>query len=83
MAETHAWCFDYWGNEDELFHHVFLPRSYDPDTLALATSSDLSTCVWDLHLLSFERAAWIRHILCKANAPDFRGYLGERLNEKA
>ncbi len=44
---------DYWGNEDELFHHVFLPRSDDPDTLAPATSSDLSVCVWDLHLQSF------------------------------
>ena len=74
---------DYWGNEDELFHHVFLPRSDDPDTLAPATSSDLSVCVWDLHLQSFERAAWIKYILRKANAPDFHGYLGERLNETA
>jgi len=41
---------DYWGNEDELFHRVFLSRSNDPDALAPATSSDLSVCVWDLHL---------------------------------
>ena len=74
---------DYWENEDELFHRVFLPRSDDPDTLAPATSSDLSVCVWDLRLQSFERAAWIKYILRKANAPDFHGYLGERLNETA
>jgi hypothetical protein len=73
---------DYWGNEDELFHHVVLSRSNDPDALAPAKDSDLSVCVWDLHLQSFERAAWIKYILRKANAPDFDGYLGERLNEK-
>jgi len=74
---------DYWGNEDELFHRVFLSRSNDPDALAPAKSSDLSVCVWDLHLQLFERAAWINYILRKGNAPDFHGYLGERLNEKA
>jgi len=73
---------DYWGNEDELFHRVFLSRSNDPDALAPANCSDLSVCVWDMHLQSFERAAWIKYILRKANAPDFDGYLGERLNEK-
>jgi hypothetical protein len=73
---------DYWGNEDELFHRVFLSRSNDPDALAPAKDSDLSVCIWDLHLQSFERAAWIKYILRKATAPDFHGYLGERLNEK-
>jgi len=73
---------DYWANEDELFHRVFLSRSNNPDALAPAKDSDLSVCVWDLHLQSFERAAWIKYILRKANAPDFHGYLGERLNEK-
>jgi hypothetical protein len=74
---------DYWGNEDELFHRVFLSRSNDPDALAAAKGSDLSVCIWDLRLQSFERAAWIKYILRKANAPDFHGYLGERLNEHA
>jgi hypothetical protein len=73
---------DYWGNEDELFHRVFLSRSNDPDALAPAKDSDLSVCIWDLHVQSFERAAWIKYILRKATAPDFHGYLGERLNEK-
>lgn len=35
---------DYWGNEDELFHRVFLSRSNDPDALAPAKDSDLSVC---------------------------------------
>jgi hypothetical protein len=79
-------CFvfiDYWGNENELFHRVFLSRSNDLDALAPAKASDSSVCVWDLRLQSFERQAWINHVLQKANAPDFQGYLDERLNEKS
>ena len=72
---------DYWGNENELFHHVFLSRSSDPDALTPAKDSDSSVCVWDLRLQSFEREAWIKHVLCKANARDFQAYLNERLND--
>jgi hypothetical protein len=72
---------DYWGNENELFHHVFLSRSGDPNALIPAKSSDSSVCVWDLRLQLFEREAWIKHVLCKAAAPDFQAYLDERLND--
>jgi hypothetical protein len=79
-------CFvfvDYWGNENELFHRVFLSRSSDPDALAPAKSADSSVCVWDLRVQSFEREAWINHVLRKPIAPDFDAYLVERLNERA
>jgi hypothetical protein len=72
---------DYWGNENELFHRVFLSRTGDPNALVAARDSDSSVCVWDLRLQEFEREAWIKHVLRKANAPDFRAYLAERLNE--
>ena len=58
-----------------------LPRDNDPEKLAPAKSSDSSVCVWDLHLQSFERGAWIKHVLHKPNAPDFDAYLSERLHE--
>jgi hypothetical protein len=41
---------DYWGNENELFHHVFLSRSGDPNGIVPVKSSDSSVCVWDLRL---------------------------------
>jgi hypothetical protein len=72
---------DFWGNENELFHRVFLCRSSDLNELAAATPADSSVCVWDLHLQSFEREAWIKHVLRKAQAPDFEGYLAELLND--
>ncbi|PYK03078.1 MAG: hypothetical protein DME63_04540 [Verrucomicrobia bacterium] len=34
-------------------------------------------------LQSFERAAWIKHVLREPDAPDFDGYLAERLHEDA
>jgi hypothetical protein len=79
-------CFifvDFWGNENELFHRVFLSRDNDPAQLRPAAPGDSSVCVWDLRLQSFEREAWIEHVLRKADAPDFDGYLSERLNEDA
>jgi hypothetical protein len=72
---------DYWGNEDELFHRVFLSRSGDPNARIPAKSSDSSVRVWDLRLQSFEREAWAEHVLCQASAPDFQAYLEERLND--
>jgi hypothetical protein len=74
---------DFWGNENELFHRVFLCRSNDPRQLRPATATDSSVCVWDLHLQSFERAAWIKHVMAKTAAPDFKAYLAERLHEDA
>jgi hypothetical protein len=68
------------GNENELFHRVFLSRGDKVAELSPAADSDPSVCVWDLAPQSFERAAWIKHVLLKAGAPDFAGYLSERMN---
>jgi len=73
---------DFWGNENELFHRVFLSRDNDPTRLTPARPEDSSVCVWDLRLQNFEREAWIKHVLRNSDAPDFDGYLGERLNEQ-
>lgn len=77
-------CFvfvDFWGNENELFHRVFLSR--ESQSLLPGKSSDSSVCVWDLHLQNFEREAWIEHVLRKPAAPDFDAYLAEQLHEDA
>ncbi len=74
---------DFWGNENELFHRVYLSRLNEPQSLMVAKSLDSSVCVWDLHLQNFEREAWIKHILRKPTAPDFDAYLAEHLHEDA
>ena len=69
---------DFWGNENELFHRVFMSRGRG--ALRPAGRLESSVCVWDLHLQAFERQAWITHVLKKSQAPDFDGYLAARLN---
>ena len=79
-------CFafvDFWSNENELHHYPYFASLGAPQDLRPAQHSDSSVCVWDLRLQSFEREAWIKHVLRRASAPDFDGYLGERLNEDA
>ena len=79
-------CFvfvDFWGNENELFHRVFLSRRNEPQVLSPWKISDSSVCVWDLRLQSFERDAWIKHVLKKPDGPDFDSYLQERMNGDA
>jgi hypothetical protein len=36
---------DFWGNENELFHRVFLSRDNDPENLAPSEPADSSVCV--------------------------------------
>jgi hypothetical protein len=71
---------DYWADEDELHHHVFVTPDIQVQQFSYATPTGLSACVWDLRLQSFERDAWVTHILKRSAAPDFEGYLGATLS---
>jgi hypothetical protein len=39
-------------------------------------------CVWELAVISFERAMWIEHILKKAKQPDFTAYCQQYLQKE-
>lgn len=71
---------DWWENEDELHHHMFIAEA---DTLRPATPADLTACSWDLALLAFERDAWVSAILKNPSGPDLERYLATRMNELA
>lgn len=71
---------DFWADENELHHHVFVSPSEDTGDFTDVTSTGLSACVWDLRLQAFERDAWVAHVLRRGNAPDFDGYLATTLN---
>ena len=71
---------DFWAEENELHHHVFTSPIDDHANLTEITSTGLSACVWDLKLQSFERDAWVKHVLQRNDAPDFDAYLAEVLN---
>jgi hypothetical protein len=74
---------DRWGNENELFHSVWLSSPDEPIALRPAAPSDASVCVWDLHLQYFERNAWVECVLANPRGPDVEAYLARRCNEEA
>jgi hypothetical protein len=70
---------DWWADENELHHHVYVSPSNAPEALEYQTPSGLAACVWDLSLMAFEREAWVETVL-KAGKPDIENYLNRRMN---
>lgn len=72
---------DWWADVNELHHHVYVSPSAEPERLQYATPTGLAACVWDLHVMAFERQAWLNHVLKNPRGPDLEDYLEQRLNE--
>ncbi len=73
---------DFWANENELYHHVFVSPTDKPEQLDYVTPSGLTACVWDLRVLCFERQAWVDAVLNNPEGPDLERYLAYRLSEE-
>lgn len=71
---------DWWANEDELHHHAWLSSQEEPGRLRPTGPDDFTACAWDLAVIGHERAAWVRHVLARAQGPDLDAYLADRLN---
>ena len=74
---------DWWADENELHHHVFISPTYKPDDLEEETGTGLLACVWDLRVICHERQAWIDHVLRNPAGPDLDAYLAARLRADA
>jgi hypothetical protein len=74
---------DYWADENELHHHVYVSPSDKPKALEYVTPTGLIACVWDLRVMWFERQAWVETILANPTGPDVEQYLSRRLHEDA
>ncbi|MBO8164973.1 MAG: isochorismatase [Brevibacillus sp.] len=72
---------DWWGYENELFHHTFLSSKEHPENLEENTPDGPAACVWDLIVIGFERQAWVDYVLSNGNGPDIEGYLACTINE--
>ena len=71
---------DFWADENELHHHVFVSPTDHPDQFTYVTPTGLSACVWDLRLQAFETEAWLTHVLRCGASPDFDSYLAATLD---
>ncbi len=73
----------YWADENELHHHVYLSPTDDISNFHYSTPAGLIACVWDLHLMHFERQAWVEMVLANPQGPDLEAYLACRFNGNA
>lgn len=71
---------DWWADENELHHHVYVSYPDAPERLEYAMPTGSIACVWDLAILSFERQAWIETVLDNPDGPDPEAYLARRLD---
>jgi hypothetical protein len=71
---------DWWGQENELHHHVWFSDRRRPAELRAWRPDDPIACVWDLSVIAFERAAWVREVLANPRGPDLDAYLAAQLN---
>lgn len=72
---------DWWADENELHHHLYISPVNKPEQLEYVTPKGLASCVWDLRVICFERQAWIDLVLGNPSGPDLEAYLNRRLNE--
>lgn len=69
----------WWDNENELPIRVWVkPRDDAAATWRPAGDSE-SVCVWDLHVIEFERRAYIEHVLARPDAVDLESYLARSM----
>jgi len=71
---------DWWANENELHHRVFISPGDDPLSLEDRTRDGPAACVWDLGILAYEREAWVDTVLSNSGGPDLEAYLARRIN---
>lgn len=73
---------DFWADENELRHHVYVAPKNQPAQLEYKTPSGLIACVWDLTVIGFERQTWIEYVLANSNGPDLDAYLAQIMSEQ-
>lgn len=77
---SHFIFVDWWAQENELHHHVFISPLETPLDFREATATGVMACVWDLAVLQFERDAWVDTVLKRGGAGGFEGYLERRMD---
>jgi hypothetical protein len=70
---------DWWADENELHHHVYLSHRDRPGSFEYVTPRGLTACVWDLGLIWYERQAWVETVLANPAGPDLDAYLARRM----
>lgn len=72
---------DWWANQNELYHHVYVGPAEQPSTLDYVTSKNsVTACIWDLAVMAHERDAWVRCVLNNPAGANIEAYLKTQLD---
>ena len=74
-AREGIWILLYWWTGGEMLNRsTWFASNENPEDLKHSPEDDRLVCVWELEIIQHERNAWVKHVLEKANQPDFAGY---------
>lgn len=73
---------NWWTNGEMLQSRTFFASFAQPNGFTLTPQEGFMACVWEMAVISFERAMWVEYILKKANQPDFTGYWQKYLSKE-
>jgi hypothetical protein len=72
---------NWWLGENMLQSVTYFTGNENPSEFTLLSQAGGMACVWELAVISFERAMWIEYVLKNAHQPDFTGYCHQSLHK--
>lgn len=69
---------DVWKG-DILCHFVFQSDYSDSSKFMAGPADGTTACVWELQVTHHERDAWVRHVMCQPDQPNFDAYVSDCL----
>ena len=73
---------NWWIGGEMLQSRTYFTNFSQPDQFTRTLKEGFMACVWELAVISFERAMWVEYILKKADQPDFTGYWQKYLSKE-
>lgn len=74
------WLLLNWWTDEILCHSRLYRADHADPTNFQHVSSDLLACIWEMHVVEFERQAWIDAMVRNPDGPSEDTYLGAQLN---
>lgn len=72
---------NWWVGNDMLRSLTFYTDYGKPDEFTPLQGAGFMACVWEIPIITFERAMWVEHVLKNAPRPDFDGYRRQFLDQ--
>lgn len=79
-----VWTLINWWTGGEILRSLTYYTDFDtPTEFQTRPQEGFMACVWEMAVITFERAMWIEHILKNACQPDFKAYFQKTLSTEA